>query len=353
LLGLVAAFAWLAGAWFAWRRLGWFPPRVAQIVLLFGWVPFLAAGIASARLRSQPVRRAASVAVVVAALLVPVMVTSVVPGLVQPRQYPLPGDDWEAVVASPDGTSDLYLVRGQAGGLVAYGETPWVELWADLSPDHRHIVVSAARYGSDDLFVVDLDAQGNATATRRLTDAPGNEDTPVWSPDGSRIAFTDSVPGSATIATIDADGGAPTHLTSHGFETYPSWSPDGSRIAFSSPARTDAGNLDIWIMDADGSHPQDSIDATATDWWPIWSPDGTTIAFAGLAGSRPDVFVAAPDGGSARNLTGGSPGLDQPYAWPTADGLLFTSDRSNTGGTFLYAADPAAAGGDVRLVLRI
>src|SRR5437867_3387664 len=119
-----------------------------------------------------------------------------------------------AVSGAPDGTYDLY--QGDAQHLTALGETPWTESSAALSPDRGQIVFSSNRYGSYDLLVMDLDASGDRVGTRRLTDGPGDELTPVWSPDGTSIAYADRGNGSSTIDLIEADGGTPTVLTGRG-----------------------------------------------------------------------------------------------------------------------------------------
>lgn len=77
-----------------------------------------------------------------------------------------------------------------------------------------------------------MDADGGNVM--RLTDHPGRDDAPDWSPDGTKIAFVSEMSGTATdLYVMDADGGNVTQLTSDpASDGYPGWSPDGEWIAF-------------------------------------------------------------------------------------------------------------------------
>ena len=83
--------------------------------------------------------------------------------------------------------------------------------------------------------------------------------TPVWSPDGRRIAFDFYENGNTDIWVMNADGSGRTNLTNHpGDDREPSWSPDGRRIVFESyrdGAGTDSfgRNAEIYVINADGS----------------------------------------------------------------------------------------------------
>jgi tricorn protease len=85
---------------------------------------------------------------------------------------------------------------------------------------------------SEDLWVADLDGRN----PRRLTTDVGVESNPVFSPDGSVIAFSAQYDGNTDVFTVPADGGPPTRLTSHpGPDTVRGFTPDGKGVLFSSP----------------------------------------------------------------------------------------------------------------------
>ncbi len=154
---------------------------------------------------------------------------------------------------------------------------------------------------------------GTAPSGKAQTQDQSLEENPVWSPDGSRIAFQ-SIPYDQfldelgkklyehdyDIWSIQPDGSSATNLTpdSPAYDGTPKWSPDGQSIAFVSNR---SGNMDIWVMRADGTN---LIDLTATsanpDVGPIWSPDGRYIAYSAVTvvGMSYEVWIVSPDGSS-------------------------------------------------------
>ena len=105
---------------------------------------------------------------------------------------------------------------------------------------------------------------------------------------------------------MDADGSNVTNLTAAnggaGFEDDdPAFSPDGTKIAFTSNR---SSGTEVWVMDADGSDPEQLTDQAGADQHPAFSPDGTKIAFDARRGSRTDVYTMnASDGSGQTQLT--------------------------------------------------
>ena len=95
---------------------------------------------------------------------------------------------------------------------------------------------------------------------------------PAWSPDGTKIAFVSDRDGDTEIYVMNADGSHPTNLTNTSAEDRtPAWSPDGTKIAFVSSRDGSAG---IYVMNADGSNPTRLVGNINDDFWPTltWSP---------------------------------------------------------------------------------
>jgi Tol biopolymer transport system component len=139
-----------------------------------------------------------------------------------------------------------------------------------LGPDGKFIAFSATDDQSGgDIWVTNL--AGKAT---RLSNEPGAEDEPRWSPDGRLIAYTRFAADSnrEDIWVMNSDGTAGHRLTSaDGYEYSPAWAPDGARIAFVQDGH-------IGLMNADGSEVVALTDGTK-DSSPTWSPDGRSLAF--------------------------------------------------------------------------
>jgi TolB protein len=117
-----------------------------------------------------------------------------------------------------------------------------------------------------------------------LTTDPAPDEGPAWLPDGSRILFTSYRDGAdplmlgsgnAEIFTVGPDGSALTNLTNNpGWDGYPAWSPDGAQIAFSI---NDGVEFDLYVMNADGSGKRrlpgvEGANGIANDCCPAWRP---------------------------------------------------------------------------------
>jgi Tol biopolymer transport system component len=132
-----------------------------------------------------------------------------------------------------------------------------------------------------DVFVGSRDghAQRDVTNFQR-----GSAREPIWSPDGSEIAyFVDSGDGNG-IAVVPVSGGAPRFVTRHSwavaYDQELAWSPDGRQLAFVRQSSALPGSR-IWVINADGSDPRLlTRGPRRSDSVPTWSPDGRKIAFA-------------------------------------------------------------------------
>lgn len=101
------------------------------------------------------------------------------------------------------------------------------------------------------------------------------------------------------------------------YET-PAWSPDGRRIAFSSDS-------DIYVMNADGSEVRQLTDHEAVDRTPAWSPDGSRIAFSSNRHGNFDI-----DEGDSSETTGEE---DDPETTDEGDGSETTGEEDDPGTT--------------------
>ncbi len=181
------------------------------------------------------------------------------------------------------------------------------------SPDgttiaYAHMDVLPAPSRHFNIWVMSADG----TLKRPLTTAPDDDAVPTWSPEGQQIAFTSNRAGGRyQIWVMDSDGTNLRRLTTAYYDPavaadieqkVPAWSPDGRYIAYWSGVEgTNPGtNLprDVWVMEADGSHPRR---LTAGDD-PAWSPDGRTIIYPAMASGQLAVGAIGPDGSNQRIL---------------------------------------------------
>ncbi len=183
----------------------------------------------------------------------------------------------------------------------------------------------AADRGLPQIFVVGADGTGR----RRLTSAAEPTTTPVWSPDGRRIAFIRRTGADTHIYIMDADGGSQRPLTTGpGRAASPAWSPDGRQIVFTA---TSNGPSQIAAVRSDGSRRRDLAPARSDQRAPAWSPDGRLIAFLSKTGGGYfDLYAVGADGRNLRQVPTPAPSL-QPdvteFVW-LPDGRLAYTNRS-------------------------
>lgn len=132
---------------------------------------------------------------------------------------------------------------------------------------------------------------GGGELTRNLTQGQGDNVSPSWSKDGSKIAFVSNRSGSPQVYVMGADGGGQRRLTMMGaYNSTPDFGPDDT-IVF---AGLDGGTSDIFTVDLSGNVRR----LTQDQGWnkdPTWSPDGRWVAFVSSRdGGR--IFIMTADG---------------------------------------------------------
>ena len=183
-----------------------------------------------------------------------------------------------------------------------------------ISPDGMSVVCDLTRNDLDnnltytDLWLIDLDSG----ETRQLTYGRNSNNSPSWSPDGTRIAFVSDRNGKQQVYLLPVAGGEAQQFTDlkQGVGSQPQWSPDGNLIAYTAgidseprdpmaPYRVTRtiyrfdgiGYLDdavqnIFVQAVAGGAPQQLTDDAHLDRALRWSPDGSEILY--LAAHDPD-----------------------------------------------------------------
>jgi Tol biopolymer transport system component len=204
-----------------------------------------------------------------------------------------------AFISERDGNREIYVLDVQAALQGTGGDNPrrLTDHPADdmrpaWSPDGKRIAFNSERDGNWEIYIVDVDGDN----LQRLTDSPTWEIFPDWSPNGTQIAYRHSAArgwnGDIWIINVQdalqgVEGSGGLRLTNDpGNDENPSWSPDGTQIVFQSDryaeartAGTDAYNFELLVLDvngalqgADGDHLRRLTDDPTGDYWPTWGP---------------------------------------------------------------------------------
>lgn len=270
-----------------------------------------------------------------------------------------------------------------------------------VSPDGKWIVFSLVEPDYDpakqvsDLWIVPADGR---EAPQRLTASKAPESGAVWSPDGTRIAFTTRRDGDEApqVYVLPVHGGEARRITSvAGGASNPQWRPDGKALLFESdfdpiaaerksrkwnariyetfPIRYWNAWLDekrphVWVQElADGAKPVDLLagsnlvlspgfggafnpSAGGQSLQAVWTPDGQAVVFTAYvnrdetmsAETESQLFVVSAKGGEPRMLTGRGQICSEPKFSPAGDALYALHQKLPERGGRLYSLNRLA-----------
>ncbi|MFN2142149.1 MAG: TolB family protein [Candidatus Promineifilaceae bacterium] len=143
-----------------------------------------------------------------------------------------------------------------------------------LSPDNRQLAIS--HFTNEDaisrIYILPLSGGDPMLVTEK-----GPSYLHGWSPDGQHLAYCAERGGQYDVYTISVYGGPEMRLTNTpGLDDGPEYSPLGEHIWFNS---TRSGLMQIWRMDTDGSNPTHMVQEDANCWFPHLSPDGCWVVY--------------------------------------------------------------------------
>jgi len=255
----------------------------------------------------------------------------------------------------PDGSNPRQLLN----------DTDMVVDSAVWSPDGTKIAFSHTRGPSGFSRISVMNADGS-DLRHLYTTTIRSPPEPTWSPDGTKVAFHSALPGRGMdIFVMDPDGSNLNNLTGvgnwRGGGLAPAFSPDGKQICFLRDTGMTNPPTGLYVMDADGSDPSVYIKVDPEilprdiQFRCTWSPDGTKIAFS--LSPEHEVFVINADGGrfsqgtisKYTNLTSNSASDEVPDWSPDGKKIAFASDRD--GDYDIYTMD--ADGSDVAQVTNL
>ncbi len=203
--------------------------------------------------------------------------------------------DGKKVVFRKENDKTIYLADSNGANEIAL---PFIVGNMDWSPDGSKFVYQAKNStGTQELFLYTLDTGKNINLTGN---APGAD--PSFSYDGKQIAFTSWRDGNAEIYVMNADGSNVRRLTNHpAFDNYPVFSPDGTAVAFQSNRENE--NIAIYLQNLNAAAPPiriagaDSVTGISPK---SWSADGTQILAYTNQNGKDQIFLANVESYPAR-----------------------------------------------------
>jgi len=169
--------------------------------------------------------------------------------------------EYEGVAISPDGTR------------VAFG-------YFDAKESLNHIAIAAVA------------SKQTGGVPRRFTFARGNQYSPIWSPDGARLAFSDDESGVDTLAAKPLAGTSNEQplIPPPPSSTYAqSWSSDGEHILYrAQDAKT---GFDVRVLSLTSGQSTPYLQGPSDESQAQFSPDGRWVAYASTESGRPEVYV--------------------------------------------------------------
>ena len=190
---------------------------------------------------------------------------------------------------------EIYIMNSDGTNPQKLTNDPEIDEHPTFSPDGNEIAFVSTRDRSMyKIYIMNSDGTNQRALTNELSGQ-----WPVWSPNSNKIVL-DSVD---RIYSINSDGTNPQNLTNDPSDNnFPLFSPDGKKIAFTSDRD---GNKEIYIMNSDGTNPQNLTNDPSNDYSISFSPDGKKILFKSDRDGADRNYIMNSDGTNPTRFLGG------------------------------------------------
>jgi TolB protein len=208
---------------------------------------------------------------------------------------------------------DIYRANPDGSNLTPLTRTPGYDAEATIAPDGL-IVFTSVRDGDMEIYSMKSDGSD----VKRLTNRPGPDGGPFFSWDGKQVAFRGKAlapgpeldsyrallkeglwrPTELELFVMNRDGSNQRQVTKLGGANFaPSWHPDGKRLIFASNIADPKGrDFDIYLVNLDGTGLERVTYNNTFDGFPMFSPDGRRLVFASNRNAKTEgetnVFIA-------------------------------------------------------------
>ena len=194
----------------------------------------------------------------------------------------------------------------------------------ELSPDGRQLVADIQGTANGDIFLID----STSGDRRQFTFSEAFDFSPVWSPEGDRVAYiSEDVRSTIDVQNVSEGGGITSlHTGQEDSDLWvSSWSPDGEWLLF---VEAPEGQGDVYALNVEDPENIVSIAVTsAAEEYPQFSPDGRWIAYQFDNAGQPEVRVVAfPEVGRPQTVS--SLGGEVPRWSPAGDELFFWDNQT-------------------------
>lgn len=247
--------------------------------------------------------------------------------------------------------ADIYIKRVDGTAVTQLTNDPAQDMMPVFSPDGTKIAFCSNRTGNWDIYIMDL----TGGQPVQITNDPADDFHPSFSPDGSKLVYCTfgNQSGQWELVVISLDNTGPKRFIGNGL--FPSWSPAGDRILFQRARERGTRWFSLWTLDivnGEGVRPTEILaSANAAAITPRWSPDGQHIVFCTVvdpdasldhAPQQADIWIVAADGSGRTNLTQ-SPYANLQPVWGRDGTIYFASNRGVKGAENIWSIRPDRA----------